>query len=295
MITRDLKPENRISYSEIKRLLSCSFAHDLSYNERIQVIGHRSDALTRGTLNHEVMGVYFETRMNAERSGISDPHAYGYQQAAVYLLTRELDEFEEKFRQPLTDLLNFFYKANPLPAEHYKIRSFEQDFGIKLMEDYYYVFSPDLVVEHVTGKLYVVDLKTIYKFYTNDIIDLDHQLPSYVWGLRQFGIEIADAAFLMFRHGYAKTRSVTAGEVIRLEFLGLSEKRIANVVSQIYTAKQYKVNAAPMRVANDLVCNRCELKTLCIETLNGTDVAPLIGTYFEYKEERVMEGVTVNE
>ena len=178
MIIKDLTPEQKISYSEIKSLVTCSYAHDLKYNERLSAVGNTAEALRRGTLMHEIMSVYCETRLAIENGGFNDEaHKMGHVAAQMHILTREWAEEDEIFKPVLQNLLAFFDEANPFPSDFYRIRSFEQSFGAKLMEDLYYVFSPDLVLENRNGGIYVFDFKTIKQFYSYDALDLDYQFP----------------------------------------------------------------------------------------------------------------------
>ncbi len=247
-----------------------------------------SDSLNRGILTHEVLASFFTHLLNNPKD-----YSGAYQAGKQHILaavTANPDMLE--VTASVSSLYDFFWNSQWFVG--YEVLYVEEKFYLEISDDLTYPFTVDLIVRDSRGAIVVVDHKTTYNFYTQEQIDLSPQLPKYIGGLRALGIRADYALYHQLKHRI--TAKSTTEDVIKLHRFEPSVKRIqTSFTEQIETARHIQqlrslpteeVDRLAIRTANNLVCNSCSFKELCINDLNGKSNDLLIEASFTSREER---------
>ena len=171
-----------ISNSEVSTWLSCRnkyrYAFDLDLEPK-----KRSDPLTRGTIGHDALDVYYKTLQAGQG------HTYAVDQA-----TKRLGTIMSQPDAPFDLILDVrrilelywpYYEGDP----NWEILEVEQMHNLPLNEDYSMPTRLDLLVRDRTdGKIALVDHKFYYDMPNPDKLALNVQFPKYIGALAEAGI-----------------------------------------------------------------------------------------------------------
>ena len=264
-----------VSHSEVDQYLSCERKHYYAFGKGLQS-NHQSDSLTRGTLGHKVLDVYYN---NIKEGNTPDDSALN--------ALNHFKEFIEKgydlrLLADLQDLLLRYFAVAPAWDETYEILHVEQEFRLEVSAEIEYPYTPDLIVQDkVTGRIYVLDHKFIYNFYTVDDMKISPQLPKYIGALRANGINVHSGLYNMLR--WRKVKSTEVHDNFRREGVPINNNRIAvtfqeqiKAMEQIGKLKQlfpseWEKNV--LRTASSFNCKNCSFHQLCTLDLTGEDTA----------------------
>lgn len=241
-----------------------------------------SDSLSRGILYHRIAEMYFKQ---------------GYDSALEYI-QRALLEADPEIVIEVKSLFDYFIKSKVL--EGWEILEVEKKYALPFNykgTQLLYPFTVDLLARDTDGKIVLLDHKTTYRFYTQNQIDLNSQLPKYMGALRMLGIPVDYCAYIQLN--YRAKKDKTVDDVVKFSPFTPSELRIETCLrEQLQTAgKVYKFQNKPIeeqnelavRTANNLVCNSCSFADLCISDLNGYDTNLLIQAKYQEREDRYAE------
>ena len=264
-----------VSHSEVDQYLSCERKHYYAFGKQLQS-QHMSDSLTRGTLGHEALEVYYK---EIQQGTSPDESALA-----------ALDHFKEFIEKgydlgllaDLQDLLLRYFAVAPSWDETYEILYVEQEFRLNISDNIEYPYKPDLIVQdRVTGRIYVLDHKFIYNFYTVDDMKISPQLPKYIGALRSNGINVHSGLYNMLR--WRKIKSTAVNDNFRREGVPINNNRLAVTFREQVTAMEQigQLKKLPpdvwetqvLRTASSFNCKNCSFHQLCTLDLAGEDTS----------------------
>lgn len=271
-----------VSHSEVDQYLSCERRHYYAFGKGLQS-NHQSESLTRGTLGHEVLEVYYNSIKDGETPDVSAMKALDHFKVFI-------GKYDLGLLADLQDLLLRYFAVAPSWDETYEILHVEQEFRLPFSADIEYPFTPDLIVQdRATGRIYVIDHKFIYNFYTVDDMKISPQLPKYIGALRSHGINVHSGLYNMLR--WRKVKSTEVHDNFRREGVPINNNRVAVTFREQITAMEQigKLKSMPLdswerhvlRTASSFNCKNCSFHQLCTLELAGEDIS--MATKYDYE------------
>lgn len=271
-----------ISQSEVDSFKNCKRKHYYSFGEKLEPKKH-SDSLTRGTLGHKALDAFYSHLK--EFPGDWEQAAYIGTQAILEKVTADNTQLIMKLQTLLT---KYFMHAQET-QDYYEILAVEHEFrytipGTKLVIP----FTPDLIWRNkYTGKVYVVDHKFLFNFYSENAIAISPQLAKYVGLLRLMGYDVEDAQYNMIRHRELKEGS----KLFSLQRCNLGDRKVKTYVEDQIVAmgEIADIKELPLdrweqiatRTASSFNCEHCPMLELCLIDLNGGNRDLMIRTYYQ--------------
>jgi hypothetical protein len=180
----------------------------------------------------------------------------------------------------------------------------EQYYDLDFTDEFKYVARLDLVAR-IDGRVVIIDHKFIYNFWSQDKLDLNPQLPKYVGVMRNNGIRVDEVMVNQIRYRPKKKPPFyTDEEMFRNSFYVPTPEEINNHFREqiIISRDVVEWRNKPLderarlatRVLNDMVCQSCPVKSLCIMGLKGINFANEIKINFRentYNYNRALEEV----
>lgn len=254
-----------ISHSEVDAFTQCERKHAYAHIQKLQPKA-RSEGLSRGNAGHKVLEVWAKSLIAGEESEVA--LAKGLQEAASM-------PFAVAGMALATEWIRDIF-----PTLGWKIIAAEVQYRVQFTETLVYPFKFDLLVE-VNGEIWLVDHKFLYDFYTQQMINIFPQMPKYIFGLRQHGINARGAIYNMLR-----TRKVNKVEDrFKQMTTKPNEFRIKEAIAeQMLNMRKIEANVAnekyrPMRTANKMNCGNCGFADLCEAEARG-DSTKLMREHF---------------
>lgn len=285
----EIPREQRVSHSEVESWLSCKRKHYYGYLRSLERVT-TSDALSRGTLGHDLLDKAYKAKFADPDLDMED-----------FIRTELMNiMIEQSASQETINLLQRAFKAffALKPFEGVEILASEYECVAQLDEGLYYPFLVDLIYRDHRGpktRIVVVDHKFTKDFYKPWDLELLPQIPKYIAALRHAGMPADEGAYSIFRTGFGK--SATDEDVYRLQPFSPSEARLENVMREQVTASRAiqavkrlspeEQDRQALRVANKMVCNNCSFRQLCSAELNGHAAELLLRSAYRVKEDRV--------
>lgn len=285
-----------VSHSEVDSFLRCERAHFYGYGMGIQR-RTESNSLRRGTLGHLALEHFF----NVIKSGGSFVEAQEAARAAVTEATMQ-DPTLIILAAEVIDSLSYFYQAYPFNG--WKILEVEYELVIEVTGGLDFPLVIDLIVEDQWGRIWVIDHKFQWDFFSDNDMELQSQLPKYVAALRVAGWKIDKAGYNQLRYRKLKENSVE--NRYRFEELpNLTDERVITTFrEQAITAQRVQERKAlpieeqswlAVRTQNKLVCKSCPFRAICIAELNNHQPQLILDAHYMLRERREFKTVEMAE
>lgn len=280
----------KISHSDVDATLLC--ARKGYYGGALNLQRKKlSQALNRGIAMHDILAYFF--------THLKDNHGdYSGAREVAIARRNELamqDPSMMEFAEQIVKMFDSFYSLGWFKG--YKVLGVEEKMSINISDTLIYPFTVDLILEDPGGNIAVVDHKTTYQFYAAHQIELSSQLPKYIGAMRVLGRRADYAIYHQLR--YRTKKDYTVDDVIQLVKFTPSVPRIQTtfteqimIARKIEVLRQYDIeeqSRQAIRTANNLVCNSCSYKDLCIEELNGRPIDLMIEALYEERGDRYLE------
>ncbi len=292
-IPAEIVPRARktVSHSEVEAYLKCERAHYYGYGMQIQH-KYTSDALSRGTLGHKALEVYFTARMNGTPYDDCVSESIGFISSHMATHMEDLTICSE-----LLVCLTIFFNQGGM--QEFEILAVEKEFVLSVTDDLEMPFIPDVIVRDSSGRIGVVDNKFIKTLYSDR--DLAHmpQLAKYAGALRVMGYDIEWAALSEF-----KWSAMTADPVTKYKFqyLELNDARIkrsfkeqviaSTRIQERKTLSLYEWGEDALRASNTMICGNCSFRAICDAELNDYQPQLILDNEYVAKTRREFGGST---
>lgn len=280
-----LPRELRVSHSEVDSWLLCRRKHYYGYYLGLTRTD-RSAALGMGIVGHDILNELFQDLMEEPHL---DKMAYLKNQLGNRYVTGEI---EHENLPKLTRMIEAF--VDEWPFDGWKIMATEKEYVYKIDDGLYFPFVVDLIMRDPWGKYVVIDHKFTKDFYKPWNIDILPQIPKYIAALRAMGKPVDYGAYSIFRTGYAQ--KAESDNIYKLMPTLYSDTRVkiteeeqigaAVDIQAFKKLPQEEASEKAYRIGNNLVCNSCSFKSICVAELNGHATGPLLKTEYTQKEER---------
>lgn len=271
-----------ISNSEVGTWLSCRnkyrYAFDLDLEPK-----KRSDPLTRGTIGHEALDVYYKTLRAGEGHRAAMDLATKRLGMVMAQPDASLDLIMDVRR--ILELYWAYYEGDP----NWEILEVEEMHNLPLNDDYSMPTRLDLLVRDEQGKIALVDHKFYYDMPNADKLALNVQFPKYIGALASVGIKVDYCLLNVLR--YRKMKNPALSDLFKRHKVTVSPAKIRKALHTHILASQeiteYRAlpeDVRPSRaipVFNDLVCKHCDFASLCASEFDGGDINYLIETDYQ--------------
>lgn len=231
------------------------------------------EALTRGTLGHKALEVYYLAII--QRAS----HPEAVKAAMLNLGQAGLDDNDnlEIVGQLMPILQKYFEKYGEGDLFEWEPLAIEQEFRFEIPNSggLIFPFRVDAIWRNRrTGKIYVVDHKFLYNYYQRNTIRIQPQMPKYIFALRSMGYEIEDGMYNMLstrknsrdpaRREFTQTSDAKAKQFFREQLDAMLEIR---ALKQLPNDEWERLNTR--RNANAFNCKNCMFLDLCANDLEG--------------------------
>lgn len=279
-----------VSHSEVESYLRCERAHYYGYILEIQR-RETSDSLSRGTIGHNALEIYFKNMKEMQdHLPYDDRVEMSKELVKKFLIEQFL--INPTLAAEVQETLTYFFEADRFRG--WTILSVEDDYMFTVDDSLQMPYKPDLVIMDLEGKIWLIDHKFVYDFFTSRDAELQPQLAKYAYALRKMGKRIDKVGYHSLR--YRKIKESTVDNRNSLLEFPLTETRATETMREqvtlsrmLQSRKMLPLDIASntaMRAANKLVCNNCQFRSLCVAELNGTN--PQLVLDSEYvKRERI--------
>jgi hypothetical protein len=170
------------------------------------------------------------------------------------------------------------YNSN---QRNWVILQVEAYYELDLTDEFEYVARLDLVAR-IDGRVVIIDHKFIYNFWSQDKLDLNPQLPKYVGILRNNSVTVHEVMVNQIRYRPKKKPPFyTDEEMFKYSFYTPTQVEInTHLKEQIMVSRDVAIwREMPLderarkatRILNDMICQSCQVKSLCIMGLKGID------------------------
>lgn len=289
-----------VSHSEAEQFLRCNRAHYYGYILEI-MRRDTSDSLARGTIAHTAMEAYFKIIQQYQQAMLPREEGIEAAKKAVNRSLLEAFMLAPELAAQVKETLDWFYEAEPFKL--WDILYVEEDFMLELEDGLKMPFKPDLIARDPDGKVWLIDHKCVYDFYTPRDAELQPQLPKYLYGLHKLGIHIDKIGYHSLRWRSLKDDPKKAGPMVkrRNNLFGFEvppARAVETMREQIVVSKEVQrrkalplveANAIALRAANKMVCNNCSFRSLCIAELNNTNPKLVLDSEYVKRDRIVYE------
>lgn len=301
-----------VSHSEAESYLRCERAHYYGYILEIQR-RETSDSLARGTIGHSALEIYFKKMKDIQDSnadllrdefgtvinGAEIPYDEAVKIAKEYVKKFLIEQFLENptLAAEVQETLTYFFQADRFKG--WTILSVEDDYMFEVDETLQMPYKPDLIAMDPEGKIWLIDHKFVYDFFTARDAELQPQLAKYAFALRKMGKRVDKIGYHSLRYRRIKESTVENRNSL-LEF-PLSDARATETMrEQVFLSRRLQerkqlplavASNTAMRAANKMVCNNCSFRSLCLAELNQTNPQLVLDSEYVKRERIEYEGI----
>lgn len=284
-----------ISNSEVVTFQTCQRRHYYHFALEIEP-KILSLPLERGITGHKAKEFFYKARIEGKSKEeciqVAIDHIISRQ---VKLLSAGLgDDRQKGYLTMYTKLMSlvknhceYYWDENiiPLEVEQMHIVPLTSDINLGMRVDLFgqYTKYPN------KGDYVVIDWKFRFNFPSRDIVELNGQLPKYIWALNEQGIIVTKGMLDILRYrsiiGEAP-KDIYKRELIKVKS-SVRDRIITDhirVAERIVEKKKLPVaqyGKEAERTQNEIVCKYCPFKSICILELNGQDPTLEISTNYE--------------
>jgi hypothetical protein len=177
--------------TERQQFRRCRRMWHYAHVEKLLPVQQESDARTVGTVGHASLAAYY-THVNESRADRIALAKEEYHQRA--------DLLNEDQQALLSQLLPRYFDWASIEDIGWKVLAVEQPFCARPEgSDHYVRGTVDLLIEIPGQGVYIIDHKFYRSFLTQQQIEFDDQLTSYIWMVRQNKINVRGAVYNMIR------------------------------------------------------------------------------------------------
>lgn len=290
----ETKQRTTVSHSEVESYLRCERQHFYGYGLEIQrKPGSESDSLFRGIIGHKCLEAAFNfMKENGTTTEVVT------EAKAIALETTVAAISRPNVMKELVTILSAFFEQ--FPFYNWTVLAVEEERVLPITETLNMPFVLDLLMADPYGDVWLIDNKFVYDFYNNRDIELMPQLPKYFVGLKAAGVSVDKMAYSMFR--YRSQKYDGPDKHYKFEPVTFSNARLTQTITEqvvvsdrIQQQKTHSLeewSGTAMRTANQMVCNSCSFRSLCVAELN--DWQPNLVLNSEYSKKQRREFVTNN-
>lgn len=280
-MAEEREPELTISHSQLGVWNKCRFAYHLNY---VQGWTKKEKAIyfRRGNEIHDIAAKYYNTfpgglgNLNAVKAWVQDALARNVEYEMI-------DHIQWLMQRYILD-----YSA--YEDRDLKVLEVEKEFTIeyetpkgRLVRIHGFV---DLVKE-VAGKLWLVDHKTAgnAKFWTENEIQMDSQLPTYMGLLNRHGYDIFGCELnFLNTYEYKKRDEVSPDKLFKRARTYRTEIEVDNILLEFGKACDDIIdNRENVRRSLSKDCSRCQFFDPCHLSLKGMNIEELLPAAFKIK------------
>lgn len=297
-----LKDPHKVSNSMVVTFQTCKQRYHLCYDLNLEP-KLPGTALYRGTVGHAMLEAYFlnflhlmpgeKTEEIWDRAEKAAWRVYGN-----YLKISE--DFQDEVLLDLRPIMQRYFKyargyegktAFNSNTRDWIILQVEKYYDLDLTDDFKYVARLDLVAR-INGRVVIVDHKFIYNFWTQDKLDLNPQLPKYVGIMRNNGIRVDEVMVNQIRYRPKKRPPYyTDEEMFKYAFYTPTVGEVNNhlreqikISRDVVTWREQPMEERALnatRLLNDMVCQSCPVKSLCIMGLKGVNISAEMAAHYQ--------------
>lgn len=282
-ITRGHKPEGvdvarTVSNSEVSAFTQCERKHYYAHLKNLEP-KTTGLALSRGIIGHEALAEYYENDR--------DPRA------AISVIRKYLDgdyNADGVMLMELMGILKRYFAYYEVVDRDTEILAVEKSYEVPVNDSYLYGMRLDALMRLKDGRIAVVDHKFVWDFYTQDVVDMNAQLPKYIGTVRFNGVR-ADLGILNQIRYRQKKGGNTDEETFRRTPVNPTNNAIRTTMSEQFRVSERIMARRAMtpeaqdveavRTMNQITCKNCSFLSLCLADLNGYDTTNLIQQDFQ--------------
>ncbi len=280
-------PSKIVSNSEAEAYQRCKRLHWFAFGLSLRP-KDESTAINTGVVGHEVLEAYYRAKMaeQSHRDCVS---------AGLEIITKRMGNVGEGDDSSSFPLITqrFLEYAIFYEKEPFRVLDIEGTYSVPLENGTEYALTLDLLVEFTSGRLKgqqaVYDHKWAYNFWTLVDLEMNAQIPKYLWAVRKLGSNAEIGIISQIR-----TRKVDGDEnkfrrnkiepsVTRMENLMDIHATVAEEIAKVKTDRDFwKENATPS--ISKLNCQYCPFRTPCSTMLEGKDPSKNLYAFYERKK-----------
>lgn len=283
-----------VSHSMLLGWDSCRFRWYLSYVEGWTPVKQKQ-VLDQGSIGHELIGIYYNSRIEHSSWPIDDPRHVEAVTRRVHEISVERDVDADLLKSLKTTLwlvkryIEDFAPFNDLEWEPLEV---ERHFLIPLVtpkgREVNLQGYVDLILDHrQTRKLWVWDHKFSTRFWSPQQVLMDAQLPTYVYGLRRLGIPIY--AFIVNQlntYSYKDPAKVKVEQLFKREKSYRTDLELANFELEVGRMVDDMVdNFDEPRRSLTRSCSDCAFQNPCLLSMKGIPIRDVMEPEFKRKED----------
>lgn len=279
-------PEIQVSHSQLGTYDRCAFKWFLSYE-----LGYKPKSVptnvTLGSLIHSFLEEHYKLVQEHGHGG------FDYQASMQEFLRSQPVEKQgdlEALDRASRLIERYLYLAE-IEDQSWEIIEVEVarevEFKTPKGRLYTLVFIPDLIVrERESGRLWLVDHKTAGNaaFWSDTEIMMDHQMPTYIAGLRQEGLDIYGIVYnFLNRYDYKDYNGTPTEKLFKRVHSYRTPVEIDTMVRELgFQVDDLIENEIPRRSLRK-ECSRCWFQEPCLMSMKGMDIKRVLEAGFELK------------
>lgn len=295
-----------VSHSELESASRCPFQHQLSYRERWTRPRDETTPAGRGVIWHSVLQAHYQTLKDAQtaaRLRTGDWRAFDAEAALAQALEAVTVVLEGVADTETQSLLSWMYDGyvdwhgpdleweilevelrgevplDPPVARKFRHLDADEPYGwVDASELFVFKFFADLVVRD-SGRVWIVDHKSVHDFPSNLDLDLDSQFDRYTWAMRKLGYDVFGQQYNMARRRKLKVKAQPLSERHRREITYRSPAELDRVAQDMFLTAYDRYSQAlelealgvdSPRVTSSRHCSRvCDFTEPCLADRKG--------------------------
>jgi hypothetical protein len=262
-----------ISGSELDAFAKCRMYHYYSFGLNLEAVEARR-ALDIGTAGHALLAAYYRAR----QSGASHNEAVAQTEGMAAWETQALAGVSGEAADFALQLVRMYWAF--YPRDDWEILQVEAEY-----RNGPYACTVDLVVQE-DNEIAIVDHRFLGRFYDEDLVAIDQQLPRYALIMRANGVPVTRA----YRNMISTASLGSKGKrVIRLP-VPVNEARLEQARKEREQLAMELTRWRPLpadfrrlyspRTFSPQVCKFCDFKVPCALSAEGLDDQPVLDQQF---------------
>lgn len=278
----------QISFSQMGTWNRCKFKWELSYVHGYKPKSYPAN-MRLGSFCHTLLEYYYKNVAEGRfvsrneagafvqdyvRSSM-DPKEYNDLEvihSGVRLITRYIRDFA-----PEADS-----RFEPIVVEEKFVVPFKTPKG----KDYELVIIPDLLMKHESGKVWLLDHKTMgsARFWTDTELLMDVQQSMYSLALRKIGMDIFGNIYNMLNtYQYKDYDGTPPTKLFSRELTHRTNTELHNIEIEVGKAVDDMLDTTEYRRSLQRDCSRCWFQEPCLLGLKGMDIKQALEAQFDRK------------
>lgn len=255
-----------VSQSEADSYLSCTQKHYYAFGEpnsagsRGIAPKEHGEALTRGTVGHEGLSVYYNSRIQ----GASHEDA----KRAAIIAVSSYDTSQTEIKAEVVRILGAYFDFYGDEMKQLKPLAIEREFRYPIPDSgIIFPFKPDAIMQDTsTGKVYVWDHKLIYNYYPERVYPLMPQMQKYALALQRLGFRVDGYLYNMLstrKNAKEPFRRVPLPLKPTAEKYMEDQIRISKLIIHMKSLPNDVWASLVIRNASSFSCSKCPFLDIC--------------------------------